>query len=74
MVIAEKVTFRELLRILFSVLTTQNHLKHPKLHTHRVSFCSFTLYTPQYGQRDGELIEKNVQHMSVHSIRQLFWM
>lgn len=73
LVIAEKVTFKELLLILFSVLTTQNHLKHPKLHSHRVSSCSFTLYTPQYGQRDGELIDKNIQNMSVSLIKRPFW-
>ncbi|OJF95718.1 hypothetical protein AX762_06290 [Alkalibacterium sp. 20] len=73
LVVAEKVSFWELLHILFSVLTTQKHLNHPKLHSHRVYSCEFTLYTPQYGQRDGELIDKNVQHMSVKIIKQLFW-
>lgn len=72
-VIAEKVTFIELLKILFSVLTTQRHLKHKKLHSHRVSSCSLTLYTPQFGQRDGELIDKNIQNMSVKLIKRLFW-
>ena len=73
LVIAEKVTFKELLLILLSVLTTQNHLKHPKLHSHRVASCSFTLYTPQYGQRDGELIDKTIQNMSVGLIKRPFW-
>ncbi|MER2063429.1 MAG: YegS/Rv2252/BmrU family lipid kinase [Alkalibacterium sp.] len=73
LVIAEKVTFLELLQILFSVLTTQNHLNHPKLHSHQVASCSFSLYTPQFGQRDGELIEKNIQNMSVKLIKRPFW-
>ncbi|WP_368644925.1 diacylglycerol kinase family protein [Alkalibacterium putridalgicola] len=73
LVIAEKVSFKELLSILFSILTTQSHLKHPKLHSHRVASCSFTLYTPQYGQRDGELIEKNIQNMSVRTVKRPFW-
>lgn len=72
-VVAEKVSFRELLSILFSVLTTQKHLNHPKLHSHRVSSCSVSLYTPQYGQRDGELIDKNIQYMSVNLIKHPFW-
>lgn len=72
-VVAEKVSFRELLSILFSVLTTQKHLNHPKLHSHRVSSCSVSLYTPQYGQRDGELIDKNIQYMSVALIKHPFW-
>lgn len=73
LVIADNVTFKELLSILFSVLTTQNHLKHKRLHSHRVSSCSFTLYTPQYGQRDGELIDKNTQNMSVRTVKRPFW-
>ncbi|MFO8070165.1 MAG: diacylglycerol kinase family protein [Alkalibacterium sp.] len=72
-VVAEKVTFWELLHILFSVLTTQKHLNHPKLHSHRVSSCKLRLYTPQYGQKDGELIDKNVQNISVKLIKQSFW-
>lgn len=73
LVIAEKVSFKELLSILFSVLTTQNHLNHPKLKSLRVSSCQLTLYSPQYGQRDGELIDKNVQYLSVDTVKQLFW-
>lgn len=73
LVIAEKVSFKELLSILFSILTTQNHLKHPKLHSHRVASCSFMLYTPQYGQRDGELINKSLQNMSVRTVKHPFW-
>ncbi len=72
-VVAEKVSFRELLSILFSVLTTQKHLNHPKLHSHRVSSSTLSLYTPQYGQRDGELIDKNIQRISVDVIKHPFW-
>lgn len=72
-VVAEKVSFKELLTILFSVLTTQKHLNHPKLHSHRVSRCSLSLYTPQYGQRDGELIDKNLQLMTIDLIKYPFF-
>ncbi|EXJ22809.1 Transcription regulator [Alkalibacterium sp. AK22] len=73
-VVAEKVTFVQLLHILYKLLTKESHLNHPKLHSYRVSSCSLHIDPPQYGQRDGELIKKNVSQIQVKTLRQLFWL
>lgn len=73
LVIAEKVSFWELLTILFSILTTKNHLQHKKLHSHRVAFCSLTMHPSQYGQYDGELVSQKVGKISVKTIKHPFW-
>lgn len=73
-VVAEKVNFLQLLHILYKLLTKESHLNHRKLHSYRVSSCALQIDPPQYGQRDGELVNKDVSHMQVKTLRQLFWL
>jgi len=73
-VVAEKVNFLELLQILYMLITKETHLNHRKLHTYRLSSCRLSIDSPQYGQRDGELIDKNTKTVSVSTIKQLFWL
>lgn len=72
-VVAEKVSFLELLQILYMLITRETHLSHKKMHTYRVRSCSLTIDSPQYGQRDGELIDQNSRSLSVTTTKQLFW-
>lgn len=73
LVIAEKVSFFELLTILFSILTNQKHLQHKKLHSYRTAFCNLTITPSQYGQHDGELISQKVDQLSVKTIKHPFF-
>lgn len=72
-VVAEKVNFLELLQILYMMITKEAHLGHKKMHAYRVRSCKLTLDSKQYGQRDGELIDKNTQTLSVTTMKQSFW-
>lgn len=72
-VIAEKVSFLELLQILYRILSSESHLSHKKIHTYRVKSCTLKFDTPQYGQRDGELIEKHTHLITIDTIKQHFW-
>ncbi|GEK91487.1 hypothetical protein AKA01nite_11090 [Alkalibacterium kapii] len=73
LIIAEKVTIWELFTILFSLFTTKKHLEHKKLHSHRITACDLVIYTPQYGQYDGELIDKDVHKLSFKLTTHPFW-
>lgn len=72
-VIAEKVSFLELLQILYRILSKESHLSHKKMHAYRVKSCTLVFDTPQYGQRDGELIEKHTQSITIDTVKQYFW-
>lgn len=72
-VIAEKVSFLELLQILYRILSKESHLTHKKMHSYRVKSCTLLFETPQYGQRDGELIDKYTRSIKIDTVKQYFW-
>ncbi|GAB2487026.1 diacylglycerol kinase family protein [Alkalibacterium psychrotolerans] len=72
-VVAEKISFLELLDILYRILTNESHLSHKKVHSYRFKSCSVTIDPPQFGQHDGELIERNVKSMTLSTDKQEFW-
>lgn len=72
-VVAEKISFLELLDILYRILTNESHLSHKKVHAHRFKSCSVTIDPPQFGQHDGELINRNVTAMTFSTVKQKFW-
>lgn len=73
-VVAEQINFLELLQILYMLITKESHLSHKKMHSYRVSSCKLTLDSQQYGQRDGELIDRNTHTLSISTVKQLFWL
>ncbi|WP_208558663.1 diacylglycerol/lipid kinase family protein [Marinilactibacillus kalidii] len=72
-VLAEKVTFLELLTLLFKVLTKQNHLSHKKMHAFRLPNAQLTFYSTQHGQKDGELLDIHGDY-AISTIKRNFWM
>lgn len=72
-IIAEKISFFELLNLLYRILTNESHLAHKKVHTYRFQSCSVRIHPPQFGQRDGELIDSNVNDLTLSTVKQKFW-
>lgn len=56
--IADGVNARDLVIILTKLLTTQNHLSHPKLSTFRSKTVALFTESEQYAQKDGEIIHQ----------------
>lgn len=73
-VVAEKISFPELLAILYRILTNESHLSHKKVHSFRFKSCSVSIDPPQFGQHDGELIDRNVSSMTLSTAKQKFWL
>lgn len=71
-VVAEKVSFIELIMLLLRVLINQSHLSHKKLHTFKTSQCITELDSIQYGQTDGEWMEVQGQYKT-ETKKRLFW-
>lgn len=74
LLVAEKVTFFELLSILIKIMTKESHLSHKKLHAYRATSCQVSVGKPQYGQRDGELIDPSNTTLDVTTIKLPFWL
>lgn len=74
LLVAEKVTFFELLSILIKIMTKESHLSHKKLHAYRTTSCQVTVGKPQYGQRDGELIDPSNTSLEVTTVKLPFWL
>ncbi|TVP92428.1 diacylglycerol/lipid kinase family protein [Alkalibacterium sp.] len=72
-VVSEKISFLELLNILYRILTNESHLSHKKVHSYRFKSCEVTIDPPQFGQHDGELINRNVKSMTLSTDKQQFW-
>lgn len=71
-VIAEKVSFFELITLLLRVLINQSHLSHKKLHSFNGPACTITLDSHQYGQTDGEWIKVHGNY-KVQTKKRAFW-
>lgn len=72
-IVAENINFIELIQILYMLITKETHLNHKKMHTYRAHACTLSIDIPQYGQRDGELIDNNTHSLSVTTRKQFFW-
>lgn len=73
-VVAEKISFLELIAILYRILSNESHLSHKKVHSFRVKSCSVTIDPPQFGQHDGELIDRNISSLTFRTNKQKFWL
>lgn len=71
-VVAEKVSFIELIMLLSRVLLNQSHLSYKKLHTFKTAQCITELDSIQYGQMDGEWIKVQGQYKT-ETKKRLFW-
>lgn len=72
-VLIEKVSFFELLKLIGSVLINENHLSHKKVHSFRSERLTLNVDTPQFGQRDGELIANDTYELVMETQKLLFW-
>lgn len=73
LVVAENVNFFELIHILVRVLINSSHLKHKKLHTFNTKTCEIKIHSEQFGQKDGELLDKQKHQLSIKTIKRKFW-
>lgn len=74
LVIAEKLSFGELLKLLYLVLKNGRHLDHPKVHLMISKEFTVHIHQPQYGQKDGEEIEKDAHYYKFSTFKQAFWL
>lgn len=73
-VVLKNVNFIELLKLIFKVLVNESHLSHKKVHSFRDHSWHLTLHTPQYGQRDGEVINEDTYTMTIKTRKKKFWL
>lgn len=73
LVIAEKLTFLELVRLIGMLLTKGNHLSHPKVHTLGSDSFSLKLHSDQFGQKDGEELPTKKHDVTLTTFKQSFW-
>ncbi|WP_225744283.1 diacylglycerol kinase family protein [Marinilactibacillus sp. Marseille-P9653] len=72
LVIAEKVSFSELLSLLIRVILKKDHLAHKKMHVVKVADYAINIQSHQYGQHDGELKEFYGDY-TISSKKRAFW-
>lgn len=73
LVVAEKVNFLELIHILARVLINSSHLKHKKLHTFNTKKCEIHVHSEEFGQKDGELLDKKKHILILETNKRKFW-
>lgn len=57
--IADDVSFKDLIFIVSRIATDKKHLSHPKLHSFKSKNVKIAIDSDQYAQKDGELIHQN---------------
>lgn len=73
LIIAEKLSFLELLHLLYLILTKGSHLSHPKVHTIDSESFSLKVHSSQFGQADGEELPEKEYELDVSTFKRLFW-
>lgn len=72
LVIAEKVSFSELLSLLTKVILKKDHLAHKKMNVVKMTDYAINIQSHQYGQHDGELKELHGDY-TISSKKRAFW-
>jgi YegS/Rv2252/BmrU family lipid kinase len=73
-VVVEKVSFLEVIRILFQIVTGARHLSHKKIHNFIDAHPCIQVFSNQFGQQDGELIEVSTTPWQFQLTKQFFWL
>lgn len=74
LLIIEKINFFEMLHIVVRVLLNGSHLSHKKIHSFSFSHCTLQIMSEQFGQKDGELIEKGKYTLDIRTQKRKFWL
>lgn len=72
-VIANDVSFRDLVFIISRIITDKKHLSHPKLHSFKSKKVGITINSNQFAQKDGELIQQNNYNYDFTTEMLPFW-
>lgn len=72
-IILDDIEMSDIPGIVKPLLTDQTHLNHPKFHTFSASNFKLNILEEEYGQKDGELIEKNTYSLEIERHKRSFW-
>lgn len=71
--IADNVSFKDLIFIVSRIFTDKKHLSHPKLHSFKSKEVMLAIDSDQYAQKDGELIHQNEYNYHFNTEMLPFW-
>lgn len=71
--IADNVSFKDLIIIVFRIFTDKKHLSHPKLYSFKSKEVTLVIESDQYAQKDGELIHQNEYNYHFNTEMLPFW-
>lgn len=72
-IVLDDIKLSDIPGIVKPLLTDQTHLNHPKFHTFSASNFKLNILEEEYGQKDGELIDKNIYSLEVERHERSFW-
>lgn len=72
-IVLDGVTVRDIPVILQKLLTDQTHLSHPKFHTFSAKSFTLNLLKAEYGEKDGEMMDKASYSIKIETVKRLFW-